>query len=101
MGTKNESKYGSCELTSRCFFFLLINLQGSQTQSESDREVGLWKSGTRLKSGFLSIENRAYVAIPWTPKTGVRLHGSCRTGGKNRAIQPLSNFLFLFFYYYY
>ena len=100
MGTKNESKYGSCELTSRCFFFLLINLQGSQTQTGSDREVGLWKPGTRLKSDFLSIENQAYVAIPWTPKTRVRLHGSCRTSGKNRAVQPLNNFFILFYYCY-
>ena len=59
-----------------------------------DRKVGLGKPGTWLKSSFLSIENRAYVAISWTPKTRVGPHGSCRIDGKNREVQPLSNFFF-------
>ena len=37
----------------------------------SDREVRQWKPGTRMKIGFLSIKNRAYVAIPWTLKLGL------------------------------
>ena len=59
-----------------------------------NQEVEPWKPGIRLKSSFLSIENRAYVAISWTPKIGIGPHGSCKTGGKNHAVQPLSNIFF-------
>ena len=42
-----------------------------------DREVGPWKSGTGMKTNFLSIKNRAYVAIPWTAKTEVGPQEPC------------------------
>ena len=62
-----------------------------------DWKVGPEKLRTGLKFGFLSIEDRAYVAILWTPKIGDGPHSSCRISGKNCEVQPLSNFFYIYF----
>jgi len=67
--------------------------QGSQTRiGPGGRTVKTknWIEILFFKNRELDIS--VYVAISWTSKTEVGPHGSYRTGGKNHAVQPLSNF---------
>ena len=52
----------------------LIVFSSIVLRTGSDQEVGPWKPGTGIKTSFLSIKNRIYVAIPWIVKTGVGPH---------------------------
>ena len=61
-----------------------------------DWEVESWKLGTRMKIVFLSIKNRAYVAIPWTPKTGV---GPYELVARTMRSNPLAIFIFYFLFF--
>ena len=59
----------------------------------SDQELGPWKLGTRMKIVFLSIKNRTYVAILWTPKTEV---GPYKPVARTMRSNPLAIFFFFF-----
>ena len=59
-------------------------------RTEPDREVGPWKPGTEMKTGFLSLKIKEpdFLLIPWTVKTGVGPQEPVRTVRSN----PLANF---------
>ena len=54
----NRSKIKAGWVYFRCFFSLFVK-HGFRTGP--DREVGPWKPGTGMKTGFLSLKNRFFV----------------------------------------
>ena len=73
-------------------------LQGSNCKvfrPGSDWEMGPWKLETEMKIGFLSIKNRAYVTILWTPKTKV---GPYEPMARTVQSNPLAIFFFFLFF---